>query len=156
VSHVAVDRPARGTLLYEEPYVGADPQSPERPYTTGRPFQFVIDQLLQAKLHYYFPMSRQQRTVVERFHELVQWWHAEVGPVSSTTEMAMHPAYQQIIGLGPEAVPLILRELEKKPDHWFWALKAITSADPVDPTQRGRVEEMAKAWLKWGHGQGLI
>jgi hypothetical protein len=156
MSHVAVDRPARATLLREEPYIGADPQNPNRPHATGKPLQFVVDQLLQAKLHYYSPLSRQQRTVVERFRELVQWWQAEVGPLSSTTEMAMQPAYQQIIGLGSEAVPLILRELEKKPDHWFWALKAITGVDPVEPTQRGRVEKMAKAWLRWGRGQGII
>lgn len=45
-------------------------------------------------------------------------------------EMAMHPAYQRIIGLGPEVAPLLLRELERQPDHWFWALKALTGADP--------------------------
>jgi hypothetical protein len=70
--------------------------------------------------------------------------------------MAMHPAYQQIIGLGNEAVPLLLRELKKEPDHWFWALKAITGVDPVEPTQRGRVKEMAGAWLRWGKEQELI
>ena len=91
----------------------------------------------------------------ERFHQLVQAWRADVGPTSSLTEMAMHPAYQQIVGMGPEAVPLLLRELERQPDHWFWALKAITGVDPVQPHERGKLEEMAKAWVQWGREQGI-
>jgi hypothetical protein len=156
MSYAAVSRSAHPTLLYEEPYVGADPENPSRPYTTGKPFQFLVSQLLEAKLHYYFPLSRQQQSIMERFHELAHRWRSDVGPDSSTTAMAMHPAYQQIIGLGCEVVPLILREMERRPDHWFWALKAITGIDPVEPTLRGRIEEMAKAWLRWGRGQGLI
>ena len=70
------------------------------------------------------------------------------------TEMAMHPAYQEIIGMGELAVPLILAELERDPDHWFWALKAITGADPVPEHCRGHLEEMAQAWLRWGRMQG--
>jgi hypothetical protein len=33
--------------------------------------------------------------------------------------MAMLPPYQQIIGMGPPAVPLILEELRREPDQWF-------------------------------------
>ena len=50
---------------------------------------------------------------------------------SSITEIAMHPAYQQIIGMGSIAIPFIMRELENRPAHWFWALKSITGEDPV-------------------------
>ncbi len=47
------------------------------------------------------------------------------------------PAYQEIIGLGPAVVPLVLRELEQRPAHWFSALRALTGADPMDPADRG-------------------
>jgi len=86
---------------------------------------------------------------------LARAWRADVGPTSSLTDMAMHPAYQQIIGMGPEAVPLLLRELERRPDHWFWALKAITGVDPVPPNQKGKLDEMAKAWVQWGRDRGI-
>ena len=56
--------------------------------------------------------------------------------------------------MGNYAVPLILSELKRKPGHWFWALKAVTGEDPVLPEQRGRIKEMTKAWLQWGHRQG--
>lgn len=137
-------------LLAEEPYVPADPQSPDRSLLTGS------SQLLIARLHYYMPISRQRQSVAERFRELVQAWRADIGPLSSATQMAMHPAYQRIIGLGLDAVPLILRELRREPDHWFWALKAITGVDPVESSQRGRVREMARAWLRWGEEQEML
>lgn len=38
----------------------------------------------------------------------------------------MHPAYQQIIGMGPAVVPLLLNDLVRTRSHWFWALRAIT------------------------------
>jgi len=66
----------------------------------------------------------------------------------------MHPAYQQIIGLGPPALPLILAELDRELDHWFWALKAISGEDPVPIESRGNMREMANAWLKWGREKG--
>jgi len=88
------------------------------------------------------------------FLALVRSWKEERGPASSTTQLAMCPSYQRIIGLGPAVVPLLLRELERQPDHWFWALKAITGADPVPEASRGKVREMARWWLDWGRAQG--
>ena len=90
----------------------------------------------------------------EVFRALAQQWRQERGPTSSTTQLAMCPSYQRIIGLGAAVVPLLLRELERQPDHWFWALKAITGADPVPAASRGKLREMAEAWLAWGREQG--
>ena len=56
-----------------------------------------------------------------RFRELVAIWQAEVAPLSSSTARVKHPAYREIIALGPAAVPLLLRELEQRPNHWFVA-----------------------------------
>lgn len=96
------------------------------------------------------------QTLDERFRLLVARWKSERGATSSATQMAMHPAYQRLIGLGPEAVPLLLRELQREPDHWFWALGAITGENPVPPEARGNLTEMAKAWLEWGRRKGII
>jgi hypothetical protein len=68
--------------------------------------------------------------------------------------MVNHPAYQEIISLGPAVVPLILRELEQRPAQWFHALHALTGADPMDPADRGKVREIAEAWLHWGRENG--
>jgi hypothetical protein len=90
-----------------------------------------------------------------RFRELVlQWKSARSALSSSSTIIAMHPAYQHIIGMGVPAVPLILRELARELDHWFWALKAITGEDPVPSEHRGRMRQMAADWLQWGRERG--
>lgn len=101
--------------------------------------------------HYLLPISRQLVYCIKiKFMKLKFQWEAETAMMSSITEIAMHPSYQQIIGMGPVVVPLILSEIEKKSGHWFWALKSITGEDPVLLNQRGRVKEMTQAWLRWG------
>src|SRR5580704_8017045 len=92
--------------------------------------------------------------VETKFRGLAEEWKSQRGPTSSISRLSMHPAYQQIIGMGDIVVPLILRELEQKPDHWFWALHAITGADPVPESSRGIMSEMALAWLNWGEQHG--
>jgi len=70
--------------------------------------------------------------------------------------MSLHPAYQQIIGMGRSAIPLLLDELQQEPDHWFWALSAITGEDPVPLHMRGNVAGMTESWLKWGREHGWL
>jgi hypothetical protein len=93
---------------------------------------------------------------LERFPELAVTWKAERGPTSSARRMATHPAYQEIIDLGPRAIPLLLREAEQRPDHWFWALHTLTDAEPVPESGRGKLAEMARAWAQWGRERGYI
>jgi hypothetical protein len=69
-------------------------------------------------------------------------------------KMAMLPAYQKIIGLGPATISLILAELRREPDFWFRALEALTGADPVQPGDRDNVPAMAAAWLAWSANHG--
>ena len=90
------------------------------------------------------------------FQRLVEQWHRERGATSSTTKIAMCPSYQRIVADGRKYIPLILRQLEREgdePDHWFWALRVITGADPVRHADRGDVVQMARAWLDWARGQ---
>lgn len=88
------------------------------------------------------------------FSELANQWRRETGHMSIMSDMILHPAYQRIIGMGIDVVPLILRELSQEPGHWFWALKSITGANPVKPEDKGRVKKMAEAWLDWGRQHG--
>ncbi len=94
------------------------------------------------------------KQVVDRFHALALAWEQEVAGLSSTTQMAQHPMYQEIINMGIEIVPLLLKELEKNPLHWLTALSTITGENPIQPEQKGRVKQMASAWLEWGRNQG--
>ena len=92
-----------------------------------------------------------------KFRQLVADWRQQRGAISSITEAALAPAYQAIIGMGPLAVPFILNQLASEgdePDHWFWALKAITRANPVNDEDRGNLRRMARAWLEWAQLEG--
>jgi len=72
------------------------------------------------------------------------------------TKAYAHPAYRQVVALGPAVVPILLRELERKPAWWLQALRELTGANPVDPGVRGNLRLMSEAWVKWGHENGLI
>jgi len=122
--------------------------------SVGPDYHTIIRQWQEAVEHYTLPATRQPQSLEQIFHELVTTWWTETLFTSSVTDMAMHRSYQRIIGLGPAAIPLLLRELERQPDHWFWALHAITGVDPTMPEQKGKVQEMAKAWLDWGREAG--
>lgn len=89
------------------------------------------------------------------FAKLAAQWQEETKATSAIEEVAMHPAYQRIVGMGPAAIPHIMRALERRSDNWFWALRAITGADPVTPEQRGRMSEMAKAWIAWARANQI-
>jgi hypothetical protein len=59
--------------------------------------------------------------------------------------------------MGGKAIPLILQQLENNPDdpdHWFWALHALTGVDPVPAEDRGDMRGMARAWLEWAYLAG--
>jgi hypothetical protein len=94
--------------------------------------------------------------VCERFRELTAQWKEKSRHLSNTAQMAMLKPYQQIIGMGERAVPLILEELAREPDHWFWALEAITQENPVPPEAAGKVRQKAQAWILWGKQRGLV
>lgn len=92
----------------------------------------------------------------ESFHQLASQWYREAGMHSSIEDMAMHPAYQQIIGMGASVIPLILDELSRRPHHWFWALNAISRQNPIPSEHYGKVRRMAADWIEWGRRRGYI
>ena len=91
----------------------------------------------------------------ERFRLLAAQWKERSRHMSNTAQMAMLKPYQQIIGMGKDALPFLLQELASEPDHWFWALEAITQENPVPPEALGKVRLMADAWLLWARQHGI-
>ena len=102
------------------------------------------------------PVGLSETDLRQRFRQLAALWKEKSRYLSNTAQMAMLKPYQQIIGMGMPVVPLILEELQREPDQWFWALEAITRENPVPPEAAGRVNLMAQAWIEWGKQQGLI
>jgi hypothetical protein len=98
----------------------------------------------------------EQSALARQFETLAEQWKAATALLSSTTAMVTHPAYRAIIALGPPVVPLLLRDLERAPVHWFEALQAITGEDPVPREHWGNIPAMTADWLAWGRRRGLI
>jgi hypothetical protein len=96
------------------------------------------------------------RDLEERFRRLTAEWKERSRFLSNSAQIAMLKPYQRIIGLGAAAVPLILEELARAPDQWFWALESITGENPVPPEAAGHVPSMAQAWIDWGKQQGIL
>src|SRR5205807_10056948 len=102
------------------------------------------------------PLSPPSAEMRERFQRLAADWKQQSRYLSNTAQMAMLKPYQRIIGMGWPAVPLILDELRRDPDQWFWALEAITEEDPVPAAAAGHVRRSADAWVDWGRERGLL
>lgn len=108
-----------------------------------------------AALSEYNKSFAKELAVRERFRRLSQEWKARKSHVACVEDAILHPAYLRIIGMGSDAVPLILAELERELDHWFPALYAITEAEPVAEADQGKMSRMATAWLEWGRANGF-
>jgi hypothetical protein len=92
--------------------------------------------------------------IENRFRQLEATWMAEVGYSSSARVLSEHPAFREIVALGPAVVPLMLCDLAKRPRLWVWALPEITGVDPVPELDRGNIAKMSEAWLRWGRAPG--
>ena len=103
-----------------------------------------------------FALPSHNLEIEAEFYSLVEKWKRETKVTPLVNQKSIHPAYQEIIGLGPDVIPLILKELNKGPDHWFWALRALSRVDPVKPSDRGNIEKMRVAWLNWGKNKGYV
>jgi hypothetical protein len=124
-----------------------------RAAATGKDVDTLVREAVEERLEE--TLSDKCPSKIEQsFLDLARIWKRERGPYSSSARLAEHPAYQQIIALGGEAILLLLRELEHEPDHWFRALYALTGANPVPPASQGNIKAMAEAWLRWGREQG--
>ena len=92
--------------------------------------------------------------VRHQFEELAATWRRETRGAPLAITRLTHWAYLRIIGLGPKALPLILRELERETDHWYGALNAISGEDPAEGVET--FEGAAARWLEWGRVAGLL
>jgi len=91
-----------------------------------------------------------------QFAELAERWRADTAFTSSLTDIVLNAAYQRIIGLGPDVVPLILGELRRRGvEQWFWALTALTGYEP-EGVAEGDLQALHDAWLSWGTRRALV
>lgn len=126
----------------------------ESPVGYGKEARVIIQQSRKATTHFTLPYFTQ--TDLHKFCSLAITWKEETKHLSSTSQICLNLSYQQIIGMGNKAIAFILKDLILEQNQWFWALKAITGEDPVDPGDVGNINKMTTAWLNWGIKNGYI
>jgi hypothetical protein len=96
------------------------------------------------------PAYSRQSKVEREFQQLASRWKRETAIYGHLSKIVMHPDYQRIMAMGPEVISSILKDLDKKPAHWFWALHNLVphGQDPAEGLTT--IEEARLAWLKWG------
>lgn len=102
------------------------------------------------------PTPRRSAAAEATFNRLLATWREETGFLSNFHKIFGHPAYREIIGLGMDVVPLILREMERKPCWLGEALFAITGESPITEDMEGYLVKQTEAWLAWGRERGYI
>jgi hypothetical protein len=93
-------------------------------------------------------------TIEDKFERSATAWHKAVAHHSSSRVRDNHPTYQEIIGMGPAVVPLLLKDLEVNRRYRFAALTLITGADPISKEYAGNIPRMPEAWVRWGRENG--
>jgi hypothetical protein len=91
---------------------------------------------------------------IEEFKAHVEKWRTDTRHSSSMNKMIAHPSYRRIMGMGRDVLPLLLKELSERPDHWIVALNAITGEDPA--SHDSTFNEAVDAWLAWGREKGYL
>lgn len=90
----------------------------------------------------------------EEFNTLVDQWRRETSFHSSLGEIFTNDAYQRIMAMGKEALPLILSELSRKSGHWYYALEKIVGRDVAVGAKS--FADARSAWLKWGQKNNYL
>ena len=89
-----------------------------------------------------------------KFQQLASEVEEDCIMLSSPTQIALHPAYQEVIGMGKTILPLLIKRLSEFPTTWFWALEAISGINPVHKAHRGSVPYMVHDWNSWARENG--
>ena len=100
--------------------------------------------------------SKYQKSLEEHFESLKHLWLEETKLSSNVFYTINHPAHLQIIKLGKAVVPLLLQDLKKNHNHWFYALNLITKCNPVEKDHIGRLDAMVGDWIQWGKSENYI
>lgn len=89
------------------------------------------------------------------FDALATRWRKETGGLSVVRVRYEHPAMKEILSMGQEVVPEILRRLEHQPDHWHAALAQLTGETPIASGERITASQACRRWVAWGRQRGL-
>lgn len=133
------------------------PQQSESKIDLSQSAPFVVQAaLIDGSLWFQLVSAQNKLTepAVAKFKRLAAEWRRDTRFVSAVRRKVAHPAYLKIIGMGKDALPFILKDLDDRPADWIPALISITDENPAKADNT--FEQAVKAWLKWGRDHDLL
>ena len=98
--------------------------------------------------------ARSDGEVRERFVELHEEWSSRTMFSSALDDLIYDEAFQRILAMGPQVIPLALDQLHSEPIPWFYALKMLADEDPAEGISDP--DEAIERWLSWGRANGIL
>lgn len=91
------------------------------------------------------------RRMEEKFNQLKDQWLENTKFSSNSNLIVSDPNYLEIISMGTEAIPFILKDWETSDNHWFVALRKITDVDLISIHSRnsGKIRKMKQDWITY-------
>lgn len=111
-----------------------------------------FEQTAQIRMAYFTALV--PSAAISKFVRLRKEWRKASRHLSRMKDIVALRPYAEIMAMGPRVVPLLIAELERSPDWWFYALELITGQNPVTDEHRGDLDGMAKDWIRWWNEDG--
>lgn len=91
-----------------------------------------------------------------RFAIYARLLEMDAAGVSAPRRLARHPAYAEILSMGDDAIPFLLRKLQGKSGRplWLSLLGNITAERPGLGNET--IDDAADAWIRWGRRRGYV
>ena len=87
--------------------------------------------------------------LITKFYHLKDMWDKDTYVESDPNVKHNNENYREIISLGKEIIPILIKDLDTSNGDWFNALRNITGVDPVIEENRGYHQKMVDDWKKW-------
>ncbi|MCK9416764.1 hypothetical protein M0Q97_08925 [Candidatus Dojkabacteria bacterium] len=76
-------------------------------------------------------------------------WLEQTKFCSNPIEICSNPAYLNIINMGADIIPYIIKDLNKNDNFWFDALSRLTGVNPIQKKNAGIFLKMKEDWLNY-------
>lgn len=100
--------------------------------------------------------ARNQSIIGKEFKRLAREFDQKISVSDPARAIVSVEEYLTIVGLGPEVVPFLIKDLAQSGRPWSIALKAITRERVGDNIPQDKPLALAAAWVRWGREQGHI
>lgn len=93
--------------------------------------------------------------VIDRalFEELADRWEDETGHFSSPLRKTKHPCFADMLQIGDNIIPWVMKRLKARTVFWYLILERIGS-DPPRIDAAGDMNKLRRLWLEWGRKNG--